>query len=98
MTTGEGIFGVFGSFVGGCIGGLALAAMSRRDAREAKAVRAEFRRLLLAEFSYWQDAADKGDDDTQIIAMGATGAIGNVLAATMGHPAAWHEKKEHAKP
>jgi hypothetical protein len=48
--------------------------------------------LLRSEFNYWQDApVDHG------IIIGATGAVSNVMAAVVGHPAPWHNGEYAAR-
>jgi hypothetical protein len=84
--------------IGGFIGGWSSAVISRlRYRRRDRAVRAEFTRLLMAEYGYWRDAGDKDSaDDTQsAISLGAMGAVSNVMAALNGAPAPWHRP---AKP
>ena len=49
----------------------------------------EFLQLLAAEYAYWRDRSD-GDDTTASIAIGAMGAVSNVMAALLGRPAPWH--------
>lgn len=76
---------------------LHFAAKQRQIGRERQKL--ETCRLLRAEFMYWRDFGDAGDaDDTQrTIALGATGAVSNVLAAVMDHPAPWHRPDHEPK-
>jgi hypothetical protein len=83
---------IVASFIGG-IASRVFERLSERRKREAQ--RREFLRLLHAEFLYWQRSGDEptADDTQAAIAMGATGAVSNVIAAVMNHPAPWHEKE-----
>lgn len=72
---------------GGFIGGLVSAVIARRRHRRRER---ELRDVLLAEYSYWHNTDVTGDVDQQAIAIGAMGAVSNVLGALAGHPAPWH--------
>jgi hypothetical protein len=50
----------------------------------------EVREILLSEFGYWSVDKETDDEEMSSIRIGATGAVSNVLAAVMGHPAPWH--------